>query len=326
MRRREFIAVLGGVAAWPPAARAQQAAMPVVGILNSSSPDADGDRMRAFRQGLSETGYIEGRNVTLEYRWADGQNDQLPSMAADLVRQGVNVIVTGGTPATLAAKAATTTIPIVFILSTDPVKAGLVANLQRPGGSITGVTGLNVELAPKKLEFMRELLPAATIIALLINPTNVIAAESELRTVQGAARTMGLQLHVLHASTERDFDPVFASLVRLRADALVIGSDLFFTSRSKHLASLSVRHAIPSVYQFREFAAAGGLLSYGGSITDWGHQGGIYTGRLLSGANPADLPIHQATKVELFINLKTAKTLGLKIPEMLLVRADEVFE
>ncbi len=326
MRRREFIAVLGGVAAWPPAARAQQAAMPVVGILNSSSPDADGDRMRAFRQGLSETGYIEGRNVTLEYRWADGQNDQLSSMAADLVRQGVNVIVTGGTPATLAAKAATTTIPIVFILSTDPVKAGLVANLQRPGGSITGVTGLNVELAPKKLEFMRELLPAATIIALLINPTNVIAAESELRTVQGAARTMGLQLHVLHASTERDFDPVFASLVRLRADALVIGSDLFFTSRSKHLASLSVRHAIPSVYQFREFAAAGGLLSYGGSITDWGHQGGIYTGRLLSGANPADLPIHQATKVELFINLKTAKTLGLKIPEMLLVRADEVFE
>jgi putative tryptophan/tyrosine transport system substrate-binding protein len=326
MRRREFIAVLGGVAAWPSAARAQQAAMPVIGILNSSSPDADGDRMRAYRQGLSETGYIEGRNVTLEYRWADGQNDRLPSIAADLVRQGVNVIVTGGTPATLAAKAATTTIPIVFILSTDPVKAGLVANLQRPGGNITGVTGLNVELAPKKLELMRELLPAATIIALLINPTNVIAAESELRTVQAAARTMGLQLHVLHASTERDFDPAFVSLVQLRADALVIGSDLFFTSRSEHLASLSVRHAIPSVYQFREFAAAGGLLSYGGSITDWGHQGGIYTGRLLAGANPADLPIHQATKVELFINLKTAKTLGLKIPEMLLVRADEVFE
>ena len=270
--------------------------------------------MRAYRKGLSETGYIEGRNVTVEYRWADGQNDRLPSMAADLVRQGVDVIVTGGTPATLAAKAATTTIPIVFILSTDPVKAGLVASLHRPGGNITGVTGLNVELAPKKLELMHELLPAATIIALLINPTNVIAAENELRTVQAAAQTIGLQLHVLHASTERDFDSVFASLVRLRADALVIGSDLFFTSRSEQLAALTVRHAIPSIYQFREFAAAGGLMSYGGSITDWGYQGGIYTGRILAGAKPADLPVQQATKVELFINLKTAKALGLTVP------------
>ena len=321
-RRRKFVAFLGGAAvaplAWPLAARAQQAAMPVIGFLNSSSPDADGDRMRAYRRGLSETGYVEGRNVTIEYLWADDHNDRLPSMAADLVRRRVNVIVTGGTPATLAAKAATTTIPIVFILSTDPVEAGLVASLNRPGGNLTGVTGLNVELAPKKLELLHELLPAATILGLLVNPTNAIAAESESRTVQAAARTLGLQLHVLHASTERDFDSVFASLAQLRAGALVIGSDLFFTSRSEQLAALTVRHAVPSIYQFREFAAAGGLMSYGGSITDWGHQGGIHTGRILAGAKPADLPVQQATKVELFINLKTAKALGLTVPPTLL--------
>ena len=300
--------------------------MPVIGFLNSSSPDADGDRVLAYRQGLSETGYFEGRNVTIEYRWADGQNDRLPSMAADLVRRGVNVIVTGGTPATLAAKAATKTIPIVFILSTDPVEAGLVASLNRPGGNLTGVTGLNVELAPKKLELLRELLPAVTVIAVLVNPTNPVAAERESRDLQTAARTLGLQLHVLHASTERDFDSVFASLIQLRARALVIGSDLFFTSRSKQLAALTVRYAVPSIYQFREFAAAGGLLSYGGSITDWGYQGGIHTGRILAGAKPADLPVQQATKVELFINLKTAKALGLEVPPTLLARADEVIE
>jgi putative ABC transport system substrate-binding protein len=276
--------------------------MPVIGFLNSSSPDAEGDRVRAYRQGLSEAGYVEGRNVTIEYRWADGHNDRLPSMAADLVRRGVNVIVTGGTPATLAAKAATTTTPIVFILSTDPVEAGLVASLNRPGGNLTGVTGLNVELAPKKLELLHELLPSATILALLVNPTNAVAAKNESQAVQAAARTLGLQLHVLHASTERDFDSVFASLVRLRAGALVIGSDLFFTSRSEQLAELTVRHAVPSIYQFREFATVGGLMSYGGSITDWGHQGGIYTGRILKGAKPADLPVHQATKLELFIS------------------------
>jgi ABC-type uncharacterized transport system substrate-binding protein len=325
--RREFITLLSGAAAvWPLMARAQQPAMPVIGFLNSSSPDAEGDRVRAYRQGLSEAGYVEDRNVTIEYRWADGQNDRLPSMAADLVRRGVNVIVTGGTPATLAAKAATTTIPIVFILSTDPVEAGLVVSLNRPGGNLTGVTGLNVELAPKKLELLHELLPSATILALLVNPTNAVAAKNESQAVQAAARTLGLQLHVLHASTERDFDSVFASLVRLRASALLIGSDLFFTSRSKQLAEMTVRHAVPSIYQFREFAAAGGLMSYGGSITDWGHQGGIYTGRILAGAKPADLPVHQATKLELFVNLKTAMALGIEVPPMLLARADEVIE
>jgi putative ABC transport system substrate-binding protein len=329
-RRREFVALLGGAAvaplAWPLAVRAQQAAMPVIGFLNSSSPDADGDRMRAYRRGLSETGYVDGRNVTIEYLWADDHNDRLSSMAVDLVRQRVNVIVTGGTPATLAAKAATATIPIVFVLSTDPVEAGLVASLNRPGGNLTGVTGLNVELAPKKLELLHELLPSATILGLLVNPTNAIAAESEARTVQAAARTLGLQLHVLRASTERDFDSAFASLAQLRAGALVIGSDLFFTSRSEQLAALTVRHAVPSIYQFREFAAAGGLMSYGGSITDWGHQAGIHTGRILAGAKPADLPVQQATKVELFINLKTAKALGLTVPPTLLVTANEVIE
>jgi putative ABC transport system substrate-binding protein len=327
MRRREFIGLLGGAAAaWPLAARAQQAAMPVIGFLNSSSPDTEGDRVRAYRRGLSETGYVEGRNVTIEYRWADGQNDRLPSLAADLVNRGVNLIVTGGTPATLAAKAATTKIPIVFILSTDPVEAGLVASLNRPGNNLTGVTGLNVELAPKKLELLRELLPRATILALLVNPTNRVAAERESQDLQAAARSLGLQLNVSHASTEREFDSVFASLVQLRADSLIIGSDLFFTSRSEKLAALTVRYAVPSIYQFREFVAAGGLLSYGGSITDWGYQGGVHTGRILAGAKPADLPIQQATKIELFINLKTAKALGLEVPSSLLARADEVIE
>ncbi|HET9816025.1 MAG TPA: ABC transporter substrate-binding protein [Xanthobacteraceae bacterium] len=330
MKRRAFLVLLAGAAAasilCPLAARAQQSAMPVIGFLNSSSPDADGERVRAYRRGLSETGYVEGRNVTIEYRWADGQNDRLPSMAVDLVRRGANIIVTGGTPATLAAKAATTTIPIVFILSTDPVAAGLVASLNRPGGNVTGVTGLNVELAPKKLELLHELLPSATTLALLVNPTNPIAAENQSRTVAAAARTLGLQVHVLHSSAESDFNSVFARFAQTSAGALLIGSDLFFTSRSQRLAALGLRHAVPSIYQFREFAEAGGLMSYGGSITDWGHQAGIQTGRILAGAKPADLPVHQATKLELFINLKTAKALGVEVPATLLARADEVIE
>jgi putative ABC transport system substrate-binding protein len=327
MKRRAFITLLGGAAvAGPLVARAQQAAAPMIGFLNSGSPDSDGDRVHAYRRGLSEAGYAEGRNVTIDYRWADGHNEQLPAMAAELVRRGVNVIVTGGTPATLAAKAATTTIPIVFILSTNPVQAGLVASLNRPGGNVTGVTGLNVELAPKKLELLHELIPSATTLALLVNPTNAVAAEYESRTVQAAARTLGLQIHIVNASTEADFDPVLASLPRLRAGALVIGSDLFFTSRAEQLAALTVRHTMPSIYQFREFVAAGGLMSYGGSFTDWGYQAGIQTGRILAGAKPADLPVQQATKVELFINLKTAKALGLAVPPTLLARADEVIE
>jgi putative ABC transport system substrate-binding protein len=325
IRRREFITLLGGAAAWPVAARAQQPT-PVIGFLNSGSPDADRDRVRAFRQGLSETGYVEGRNVTIEYLWADDHNDRLPAMAVDLVHRSVNVIVTGGTPATLAARAATKTIPIVFVLSTDPVQAGLVTSLNRPGGNITGVTGLNVELAPKKLELLHELLPSAASVALLVNPTNTVATEHETRTVQAAARTLGLRLHILHASTERDFEAAFVSLVQLRAEALVIGSDLFFTSRAEQLAALTVRHAVPAIYQFREFTAAGGLMSYGGSFTDWGRQAGIHTGRILAGAKPADLPVQQATRVELFINLKTAKALGISVPLPLSGRADDVIE
>jgi putative tryptophan/tyrosine transport system substrate-binding protein len=325
MKRREFITLLGGAAAWPVAARAQQP-MPVIGFLNSGSPDADRERVRAFRQGLSETGYVEGRNVTIEYLWADDHNDRLPAMAVDLVHRSVNVIVTGGTPATLAARAATKTIPIVFVLSTDPVQAGLVASLNRPGGNITGVTGLNVELAPKKLELLHELLPSAASVALLVNPTNTVATEHETRTVQSAARTLGLRLHILHASTQRDFEAAFVSLVQLRAEALVIGSDLFFTSRAEQLAALTVRDAVPAIYQFREFTAAGGLMSYGGSFSDWGRQAGIHTGRILAGAKPADLPVQQATRVELFINLKTAKALGITVPLPLSGRADEIIE
>jgi putative ABC transport system substrate-binding protein len=327
LKRREFITLLGGAAAaWPLSARAQQPKMPVVGFLSAESPELWVGRMRAFRQGLSETGYVEGRNVAIEYRWAESRNDRLPALAADLVRLQVSVItVLGSTPGALAAKAATTTIPIVFFTGADPVAFGLVASLSRPGGNLTGVANLGVELGPKRLEVLHELLPAATVVALLVNPTNPIV-EVESRGVQDAARTLGLQLHVLDASTERDFDAVFASLFQLRASALVIAPDAFFTSRSEQLAALALRHAVPTMYQYREFAAAGGLMSYGDNVADHDRLAGVYTGRILNGEKPADLPVLQSTKAELIINLKSAKTLGITVPQLLLARADEVIE
>jgi putative tryptophan/tyrosine transport system substrate-binding protein len=326
MRRREFITLLGGAAAWPFAARAQQAVTPVIGFLGSESPDVWTARVRAFRQGLSETGYVEGRNVAIEFRWADGQNERLPGLAADLVRRQVGVIVAPGSlPSALAVKAATITIPIVFTIGIDPVEVGLVSNLNRPGGNLTGVASLNVEVGPKRLELMHELVPTATIIALLVNPTNP-NAETQTTDMQAAARTLGFELHILHASNERDFEAVFTSLVQLRAGALVIGADPFFSGRIERLAALTVRHAVPAIYEYREFAAAGGLMGYGGSNTDSFRLAGTYTGRILKGEKPAELPVQQVTKIELIINLKTAKALGLTVPLALLNRADEVIE
>ena len=327
LNRREFIALVGGAAAWPLVAHAQQSAMPVIGFLGTISPDRWASRLHAFRQGLSETGYVEGRNVGIEYRWAEGQNDRLPALAADLVRRQVRVIATPeSTPAAFAAKAATTTIPIVFSVGVDPVAVGLVASLNRPGGNLTGVTNLNAEILPKRLELMHELVPTATTIALLVNPSNPLVAETESRDAQTAARTLGLQLHVLHASTDRDFDTVFASLAQMRAVALVINTDVFFNSRSEQLAALALRHTVPAIFQYREFVASGGLMSYGTGTTDVFRQVGIYTSRLLRGESPADLPVQQVTKIELIINLKTARTLGLTVPLSLLGRADEVIE
>jgi ABC-type uncharacterized transport system substrate-binding protein len=328
VRRREFIGLLGGVAtAWPYAVRAQQQAMPVIGFLSSASPNVYAIRLPAFHQGLKEAGYVEGQNVKVEYRWAEGQNNRLPALAAELVHRQVGVIVAGGgTPSALAAKAATTAIPIVFEVGVDPVEVGLVASLNRPGGNVTGVTNLSVEVGPKRLELLHELVPTANMIALLVNPTSSALAESSLRALQPAAYALGLQLHVLHASTERDFDTAFATLVQLRAGALVIMPDLFFTARSEQLAALALRHAVPTIYLYRGFAAAGGLMSYGSSETENYRVVGIYAGKILKGEKPADLPVQQSTKVELIINLKTAKGLGLTVPTALLVRANEVIE
>jgi putative ABC transport system substrate-binding protein len=324
MRRREFIAGLGA-AVWPTALRAQQAALPVIGFLNGASAGGYAHLVAAFRQGLKETGYVEGQNVAIEFRWAEGQYDRVPAMAAELVRRQVAVIV-ANTPGNLAAKAATKTIPIVFTIAGDPVQAGLVASLARPGGNVTGATQLDLQIAPKLLELTHELVPAATVIAVLVNPTNP-HTEDLVRDLQAAARILGVQLHILHASAERDFDTVFASLDQLRAGALVFGSlDPFFLSRSERLAALALRHAVPAVSFDREFVAAGGLMGYAGSTPDMYRIAGVYTGRILKGEKPADLPVQQATKVEMFINMKTAKALGLTVPLTLLGRADEVIE
>jgi putative tryptophan/tyrosine transport system substrate-binding protein len=327
MRRRDFIKVIGGAAAWSRAARAQPPAMPVIGFLSASWPDLFPGRVRAFREGLDETGYSRGRNITIEYRWAEGQNNRLPALAADLVHRQVSVIAAvGSAPAALAAKAATVSIPIVFFVGVDPVEVGLVASLSRPGGNVTGVTNLNVELGPKRLELVHEAVPAATKIASLVNPTNSANAESDARNVRMAAGKLGLQLHVLNAGNDHELESVFATMVQLQIGALVIGADAFFTNRSEQIAALAVRHAVPAIYQTREFAAAGGLMSYGSGQLEAYRIAGVYAGRILKGEKPADLPVQQATKVELIINLKTAKALGLAIPLPLSGRADELIE
>ena len=328
MRRRDFIQGIAVSSAWLRVARAQQPSMPVVGVLSPEWPNpVTADRLRAFREGLNDTGYVEGRNVMIEYRWAEGRNDRLPALAAELVRLPVNVIVcAGSTLAAIAAKAASTTVPIVFYGGTDPVSMGLVTSLSRPGGNVTGVTTLNIELMAKRLELLHELVPTTTIIAALVNPTNSAIAETETRDLQAAARTLGLTLHVLHASTEQEIDTAFAPLVQLRAGALVIGNDSYFNSRSEQLAVLALRYAMPAIYNFREFVLSGGLASFGATVADTYRPLGVYTGRILKGEKPADLPVQQATKLQLIINMKTAKALGITVPLPLSGRADELIE
>ena len=325
--RRQFITALGGAAvAWPLVVRAQQPGSPVVGFLHAESPQNYAREFAAFLAGLGETGYVDGRSVTIEYRWANGQNDRLPAMVADLVHRQVAVIAATSTPAALAAKAATTTIPIVFETGSDPIRIGLVTSLNRPGGNVTGVTQTNVEMAPKRLEFLHELLPAAKVVSLLVNPNNPSIVEAQVNEIGSAAQALGLEFHILNVSTEHDFDAIFANLTELRAGGLVISSDPLFTGRSELLATLAARHAVPAVYKGREFAVAGGLLSYGASVADTYRLAGTYVGRILKGDKPGDLPIQQPTKVELIINLKAAKALGITFPLTLLGRADEVIE
>ena len=327
MRRREFITLLGGAAAaWPMAAKAQQPAMPVVGLLHGGSPDLFANLVRAFRQGLKETGYIEGQNLAIEYRWAGGDNDKLAALATDLVHRRVALIGALTTPAALAAKAATATIPLVFFVAGDPVELGLVASLNRPGGNLTGTTTLTLEVGPKRLELLHQMIPTATNIALLVNPTSPNLAEAQVRDLRTAASAFGLQIHVLEASTERDFDTVFASLVQLRAAGLVISSDSFLFSRGEQLAALAARYGVAAIFPFRENAEAGGLISYGGSLADSHRLDGVYAGRILKGEKPADLPIQQSTKLELVINIKAAKALGIDVPLHLQQIADEVIE
>jgi ABC-type uncharacterized transport system substrate-binding protein len=328
MKRREFITLLGGAAAaLPLAARAQQAAMPVIGFLDSHSPEPTADRLRGFHRGLKESGYVEGENVVIIYRWAEGQNERLPELAAELVRRQVAVIATtGGTPSALAAKVATTTIPIVFAVPEDPVRLGLVASLARPGGNATGINFFNVELAAKRLELLRELVPAAVHVAVLVNPTNVANTEANLKEVQLAGRAMGLQMQVARASTSREIDAAFATIERERPDALFVGGDALFNSRRLQLALLAARHGLPATYPSRDYPVSGGLMSYGTDVTDAFRQVGAYAGRILKGAKPADLPVVQASKFELVINHQTARILGITVPATLLTAADEVIE
>jgi putative ABC transport system substrate-binding protein len=325
--RRAFIGTIaGGLLAAPLAARAQQKAMPVIGVLSTGSPGpSSASSMAAFRQGLSEAGYVEGQNVAIEYRWAEGHYDRLPALAADLVGRKVDLIMANSPPSALAAKSATSTIPIVFRSGADPVGDGLVASLARPGGNLTGVSFIADELTAKRLELLSELVPRVGVIALLMNPNNA-TAERVIRDVQEAARTKGLQLHILKASSESEIDTAFASLVQLHAGALVVGADPFLSGRREQLVALASRRAVPSIYAWREFAASGGLISYGPSLTSAFRLVGHYAGKVLKGAKPADLPVQQPTTLELVINLKTAKALGLTIPPSLLQRADQVIE
>jgi len=327
MRRRDVInGVAGLLTAWPIAARGQPVALPVVGFLGPGSAESDAYRVTAFKQGLKEAGFVDGQNIKIEYRWAQNNYVALQNLATDLVHERVAVIATSGTPAALAAKAVTKTVPIVFETAADPVQIKLVASLSRPGGNVTGVTQAAEEAAPKRLELLHELLPEARVMALLVNPTAPVLAEPQARDVRAAAQSMGLELRVLGASTESELEAAFAKLPELQASGLVIGGDAFFTSHSKELAALAMRHRVPAVYQWREFAAAGGLMSYGSNVTETHRLVGVYTARILKGDKPADLPVQQATNIELFINLKTAKALGISVPLPLSGRANELFE
>jgi len=325
MKRREFVTLIGGATAWPIAARAQQSAMPVIGVLGSATAGEWAPSVAAFLRGLSESGFAEGRDVAIEYRWAENQYDRLPYLAIELVHRQVSVIAALTAPSAIAAKAATATIPIVFATIADPVQIGLVTSLNRPGGNLTGFSFLNVEIGPKLVELLHEVVPAATMVAALINPTNP-NAHAWSAGLQPAARTLGLEINVLEASTERDIDVAFAAMISRRVGGLIIVNDVFIITRGEQLAALALRHRMPTIFQTRASVVAGGLMSYAGSASDAYRQAGVYTGRVLKGEKPADLPVQQTTRVELIINLKTAKTLNLNVPPILLARADEVIE
>jgi putative ABC transport system substrate-binding protein len=326
MRRRDFITLVGGATMWPFAARAQRPTTPVVGFVNAAAQQDYKRQLAAFLKGLAESGYVEGRNVAIEYRWAEGRIDRLPTMMADLIRRQVAVIAATSTPAAIAAKVATATIPIVFETGADPVQLGLVSNLSRPGGNLTGVTQTSVETMPKRLQVLHELVPAARVMALLVNPADANLSDAYIREAQVAARVLGVELHIVKASSETEFDGAFAKVKELRTEGLVISGGALFTGSGERLAALTLRHAVPAAFASREFVAAGGLVAYGSAVADAYRLAGVYTGRILAGDKPADLPVQQATKVEMYINLKTAETLGINVPNTLIGRADEVIE